>query len=93
MFLCSNKAVAVGAISYPIDRFVKGRISKFAYGVPHCVLFKPSNPAHKKRRDKVYVDELGDKHVLDAFNTMLPKVRRRKVLTQFACLRRDRMDS
>ena len=86
MFLCSNKAVAVGAISYHIDRFVKGRISKFAYGIPYSVLFKRSDPEHKKRKNKVYVDELGDKRVPDAFDTMLPKVCRRKVLTQFACL-------
>lgn len=70
----SDKAVAVGAVSFYIDRFVKGRISKFAYGVPYCAPYNRSNPEHFKRNHKIYTDELGDKYVPDAFDTMLSKV-------------------
>ena len=73
-FRHSDKAVAVGAVSFYIDRFVKGRISKFAYGVPYCIPFQRSNPEHVQREHKAYTDELGDKYVPDAFDIMLTKV-------------------
>lgn len=71
----SDKAVAVGAVSFYINSIVKGRISKFAYGVPYCIPYKGSDPEHFKRENKTYTDELGDKYVPDAFDTMLSKVR------------------
>jgi len=68
----TNKAVAVGAVSFYIDRFVTGRISKFTYGVPCVILYEPLNPEHTKRNHKSYVDVRGDKR-LPAFSTMLSK--------------------
>jgi len=69
----TNKAVSVGAISFHIDRFVKGRISKFTYGVPCAVLYKPLDPEHTTRDHKIYVDAEGDKCLPDGFLTMLSK--------------------
>jgi hypothetical protein len=70
----SNKEVAVRAVSFYVDRFVTGRISKFAYGTPSSALYKPSNPEHVKRKHKSYLDPEGDKYIPDHFNTMLPQV-------------------
>jgi len=69
----TNKAVAVGAISFYIDRFVRGRLSKFTYGVPCSVVYDPFNPEHVKREDKTYIDLEGDKCVPDGFTTLLSK--------------------
>ena len=66
----SNKAVAVGAVSFYLDRFVAGRISKFTYGAPCDALFDPSNPEHVKRGRKSYVDPAGDKRVPNCFDTI-----------------------
>lgn len=71
----SDKAVAAGAISFHIDRFVKGRLSKFTYGVPCCTRYNHSDPEHAKRQDKTYINLLGNLFVKDAFKTMLSKVR------------------
>ena len=71
---CSDKAVAVGAVSFHIDHFVKGRLSRFTYGTPHCTLYKTSDPEHVKREDKTFISLLGLKYVPDAFSSMLPKV-------------------
>ncbi|KAF9782380.1 hypothetical protein BJ322DRAFT_1010304 [Thelephora terrestris] len=70
----TNKAVAVGAVSSYIDHFVKGRISKFAYGVSGWVVYNPSNPEHVNREDKVFINAAGKKCVPGFFSTMLSKV-------------------
>jgi len=69
----TNKAVAVGAVSFYIDRFVRGRISKFTYGVPYSAIYNPYNPEHVKRKDKTHIDLEGDMCVPDAFTTLLSK--------------------
>ena len=79
-FLRRDKAVAVGAVSFHIDRFVRGRLSKFTYGVPCSTVYVPFNPEHVKREDKTYIDPEGDKCVPDAFDTMLSKVSRQTTL-------------
>ena len=71
----SNKAVAVGAISFYLDHFVAGRISKFTYGVPCSTIYRSFNPEHTKRKHKAYFDATGDKLLPDCFNTMLSRVR------------------
>ena len=71
-----NKAVAIGAISYYVDHFVTGRISKFTYGVPCSILYNASNPEHAKRSHKTYTDAMGDKRISGCFDTMLTKVSR-----------------
>ncbi|KAF9783740.1 hypothetical protein BJ322DRAFT_1109589 [Thelephora terrestris] len=69
----TGKAVAVGAVSFYIDRFVRGRISKFTYGVPCAVVYNPFDPEHVKREDKTYMDLEGDKCVPGGFTTLLSK--------------------
>ncbi|KAF9783741.1 hypothetical protein BJ322DRAFT_1021545 [Thelephora terrestris] len=68
-----NKVAAVGAVSFYIDRFVRGRISKFTYGVPCSVIYNPFDPQHAKREGETYIDLEGDKCVPGAFKTMLSK--------------------
>ena len=70
-----NKAVAIGAVSYYIDRFVTTRVSKFTYGVSCDITYNPSYPAHAMRFDKSYVDAVGKTYVRGAFATMLTRVR------------------
>ena len=75
LLLHRNKAVAIGALSYYVDHFVTGRISKFTYGVASHVSYKSSNPEHVRREHKSFVDVMGDKRVPDHFETMLSRVR------------------
>ena len=72
----SNKAVAIGAASYYVDRFVAGRISKFTYGVSCNTPYQPSNPEHVKREHKSYINAAGERCVRESFRTMLQRVRR-----------------
>ena len=81
----SNKAVAVGAISFYLDRFVKGRILRFTYGTPRNAPYSPSNPDHVRREHKTYINLMGEKRVRGAFHTMLSKVCMRSTLLMDGC--------
>ena len=70
----SNKAVAVGAVSFYVDRFVTGRISKFTYGVPGTIPYQPSDPEHVVREYKMYVNPAGEKRIPNRFWIMLSRV-------------------
>ena len=70
----SNKAVAVGAVSFYVDHFVTGRISKFTYGTHHSILYQPSDPEHVRREHKSFFDPAGDKYLPDRFESMLSRV-------------------
>ena len=70
-----NKAVAIGAVSYYIDHFVTGRISKFTYGVLGNVVYDPYDPEHVLREHQSYVDAVGDRCIPDHFRVMLARVR------------------
>ena len=48
-FLCSNKAVADGAISYYIDHFVQTRVTKLTYGSKGSIDYNSSDSEHRKR--------------------------------------------
>jgi hypothetical protein len=71
----SNKAVAIGAVSYYVDRFVAARISKFTYGISCNTTYQPSNPEHVRREHRSYVDPAGVKRIPGHFETILPRVR------------------
>jgi hypothetical protein len=71
----SNKAVAVGAVSFHVDHFVTGRIAKFTYGAPSSILYQAFNPEHVRREQKSYLDAAGDKRIPGHFETMLSRVR------------------
>jgi len=65
--------VAVGAISYYLDHFVVGRIIRYTYGTPASTLFDPSDPEHRKRKNKVFMGITGHLQ-LDVFSPTLFKV-------------------
>jgi hypothetical protein len=67
--------VALGAVSYYIDHFVTGRISRFAYGLFGCPVYDSSNPEHVRRAHKSHIDPMGDGRVPGYFFTMLTRVR------------------
>ena len=75
LFSHRNKAVAVGAVSYYVDHFVAGRISKFTYGVINDVLYDSSNPEHVRRAHKTFINALGERRVPSHFDVMLIRVR------------------
>lgn len=73
---CRNKAVADGAVSFYLDRFVSSRVARWTYGVECNRLFDKSNPEHLIRSHKVNTRASGDLCVSDGFNAILIKVRR-----------------
>jgi len=86
----TNKAVAVGAVSYYVDRLVTGRISKFTYGVPCSIVYDPGDPEHAQRLHKSYTDFLGEKRIPDHFVTMLSRgtkvLEDREIRHKFCCI-------
>ena len=62
-------------MSYYVDHFVAGRISKFTYGTPCHPSYDPTDPEHVRRAYKLYVDPMGLKRVPGYFETMLSRVR------------------
>ena len=71
----SNKAVAVGAISFYVDHFVTGRISKFTYGAACSAPYNFFNSEHRKREHLSFLNPAGERRIPDYFETMLPRVR------------------
>jgi len=69
----TNKAVAIGAVSYYIDHFVTSRITQFTYGVPCYVTYNPSSPEHVQRSHKTFFDAAGDRCVPGHFISMLSR--------------------
>jgi len=69
----TNKAVAVGAVSFYVDHFVTGRISKFTYGVPGNTIYQAYNPEHVQREHKSYLDLAGERRIPDHFGAMLSR--------------------
>jgi len=69
----TNKAVAIGAVSYYVDHFVTGRVTQFTYGVPCNTPYDPSNPEHARRAHKSYINAMGEKRIPDHFVSMLSR--------------------
>ena len=65
--------MAVGAVSYYLDRFVVGRIIRYTYGTPASVTFDPSDPEHRRRSGKMFLAITGH-FQLDVFSPTLFKV-------------------
>ena len=70
----SNKAVAVGAVSFYVDRFVTGRISKFTYGVACNVAYRFFYLEHIRREYKSFLNSAGYRRIPDYFEIMLAQV-------------------
>ena len=76
----SNKAVAVGAVSFYVDHFVTGRISKFTYGISRHTPYQSTDPEHIRRRHKIYLNPEGEQLLPDCFSAMLSRVRQPPIL-------------
>lgn len=70
----SNKAVTEGAISFFIDRSVKGRKSRFVYGTRIRRQYEPEKADHYARRDQAYIDVDGKWTLGGMFSIGLHKV-------------------
>lgn len=75
----TNKAVAVGAVSFHLDHFVTGRIAKSTFGSSCSIPYQPFNQEHVMRSHNSYLDPMGKKWVSNHFEIML--TRGTKVLT------------
>ncbi|TFK95586.1 hypothetical protein BDV98DRAFT_608856 [Pterulicium gracile] len=67
----SSKAVADGAVSFYIDKFVKSRIAKHTYGLSTGVLYNPNNPEQLGRTLQNGICGLNSDY--GAFSTVLSK--------------------
>jgi len=68
-----SKAVADGAISYYLDKFVVSRIVRYTYGTPASIRYDPSDPEHRGRSHKKHLGIVGGMR-LDVFSPTLFKV-------------------
>ncbi|KAJ3512364.1 hypothetical protein NLJ89_g3559 [Agrocybe chaxingu] len=72
--LDGNKAVADGALSFYLDRYVTSRVSKYTFGTDVCVNYNSFNEEHVKRRSKVFRHSIsGELKIPGGFSVILPK--------------------
>ncbi|KAJ7275877.1 hypothetical protein C8J57DRAFT_1311909 [Mycena rebaudengoi] len=76
-----NKAVADGAVSFYLDRFVGARISRYTIGVRHDVRYDARNVEHRGRPTEVRAN--GVRYITDGFSTILRKNTRITEATEF----------
>lgn len=69
-----NKAVADGAVSFYLDRFVKTRVAKITYGVDCNIPYQSSIPDHKARHRGVFVGLGGRPRLHHSFSVLLSRV-------------------
>lgn len=69
-----NKVVADGAISGILDRPVRSRVTRHAFGTNICVVYDPSLPEHTRRGGKLTPIYSGEMAIPDAFSVILRKV-------------------
>lgn len=63
-----------GAVSFYLNRFVRVRVAKMAYGTKSTAIYQPDNEEHQRRKSKMRVDIAGDKLIPDYFAVIVPKV-------------------
>ena len=68
-----SKAVAVGAISYYLDRCVVSRLLRYTYGTEASIDYDPLDPEHRRRSSKKYLAITGEIQI-DIFSPTLFKV-------------------
>ncbi|KAK0471595.1 hypothetical protein IW261DRAFT_1511460 [Armillaria novae-zelandiae] len=68
-----NKAVADGAVSFYLDRFVSARVSKCHYGTIMATHYDATKPEHIARREKAYFDAAGDLVLGGQYDIILSK--------------------
>ncbi len=70
----SNKAVAEGAVSYYLQRFVSVRMARLTYGSSCCIDFDEADAEHHIRRGNIYYRASGEAVLPDAYTVMITKV-------------------
>lgn len=74
-FIFSGRAVAHGAVAYFLDRYVRRRVARHTLGQYVSWPYDPSNPEHRRRKDKVYTGlYTGGKFVRGGFQIVVKKV-------------------
>ncbi|KAI0319130.1 hypothetical protein OF83DRAFT_1227634 [Amylostereum chailletii] len=69
----ANKAVADGAVSFHIDRFVSTRLVKLTYGSDGARMFMPWVPSHRERASRVLVGLDGIPCIPGSFESIVHK--------------------
>jgi hypothetical protein len=80
-----NKAVADGAVSFYLDRFVKTRVSKLTYGISCGIPYNSSNYEHLQRIHDMYEDFSGLTRIRNSFSVILAKGTAVAENTEFRC--------
>ena len=79
--MCSNKAVAHGAVSFFLEQFVSARVMKMNYGTQVVFEYDSSDPEHYARRDMTFVRCSGRTMVKNGYSTIIKKVTALDALT------------
>ena len=66
--------MSYGALSFYHNRFVRARVTKFAYGIFCDLPFDPIDLDHQQRLHKTSIKACGRMAVRDFFAVILPKV-------------------
>jgi len=82
-FICRNKAVASGAVSYHIDHRVSSRVAKNFYGTGAEFLYRAWDPEHISRCNSMYIGVDGNKWISGRFDVVLSRVRISYFAAQF----------
>ncbi len=69
-----NKVVADGAISGVLDRPVRSRVTRSAFGVNCCTIYDQTDEEHVKRRWQCVEMASGEKAIPDGFSVILERV-------------------
>ncbi|XP_006460476.1 hypothetical protein AGABI2DRAFT_192172 [Agaricus bisporus var. bisporus H97] len=80
-----NKVVADGAIAGIVDRSVRSRVTRLAYGTSVVVPFDPSLAEHRKRIQQLKRAYSGEMAIPDAFSVILQKNTQVSETQEFRC--------
>jgi hypothetical protein len=72
--ICRNKAVSDGAVSFYLNRRVRGRVARMAYGIMGYRYYDPEDCEHHARRSQLIKDARGDLVLPHCFQVIIPKV-------------------
>lgn len=72
----TSKAVSEGSVLYFLKEFVTARVSRLTYGVGFSTYFRPSDPEHRKRSNRVYTSLSGYQMVPECFQAFVLRGKR-----------------
>jgi len=79
----TNKAVAEGAVSFHLKRFVSARIAKVAYGKSYSIQYDPTDPEHIVRQGHIITQPSGKVVIPGHFTVLLPRGARIREIDEF----------